>query len=403
MSFFSANSASLRAAFSRRESFPLRLVASGVVCLLFTSALVLAQVPEPPTPVIPPTPTAVKRQVEKIDVTTRVKKKADVPAAGAKAKGEPAKGALLKAAVKGKGVAKVAPGNREPLVQQFTTQGRPSVRAELIFVRKVCQLKTEELRKIKSDADLVLTEVVTKLVDAQLTPRARAIPRGQSTSTPDANKLLEDGLATVMKKNLSPEQWSRYQSEREKRTANRKQAAIRFLLDAIDRDLYLSDQQRTRLRELLSSHWDDGWALYLDYVLYGNQFYPQTIDPFVTPILSAAQKKVWQGAQKAGNFWGFGGVWGGFVNDNDALEEELGEVPQGRPQNGIQVRPQNAMNGQMMKAVILGGGRPAIDIRKVEMKKSDVMKAVERKAETKKAQGKNDVTEKSLVKEVPNP
>ena len=70
-------------------------------------------------------------------------------------------------------VAQVAQQNRAPLIQQFTNQARPLLRAELIFARNVCHLNREELRKVNQDAQQMLDEVVTKLVDAQFQPRAR--------------------------------------------------------------------------------------------------------------------------------------------------------------------------------------------------------------------------------------
>ena len=136
-----------------------------------------------------------------------------------------------------------------------------------------------------------------------------------------------------MKRHLSSDQWALYQAEVDKRNASRKQAAIRYLVDSLDRDLYLSDQQRDKLTDSLSSHWDDRWHLYLEYVFHGNPFYPLGVDPIVTPLLSDVQRKVWQGFQKVGGFWGFGGMFGGFMNDNDALEEELGEVRKADPAN----------------------------------------------------------------------
>ena len=65
--------------------------------------------------------------------------------------------------------------------------------------------------------------------------------------------------------------------------------------------------------------------MYLENHLFGNKYYPITIDPLVTPLLSDAQKKVWGGVQKVGVYWGFAGMLAGFVNDADGLEVELGE------------------------------------------------------------------------------
>ena len=69
----------------------------------------------------------------------------------------------------------------------------------------------------------------------------------------------------------------------------------------------------------------------LEYLLYGNQFYPQGVDAFVTPFLDATQKKIWQGTQKVGGIGGLGGVLGGFMMDNDALDIELGEARNAAP------------------------------------------------------------------------
>ena len=109
-------------------------------------------------------------------------------------------------------------------------------------------------------------------------------------------------------------------------------------MDAIDRDLYLSGAQRLKLTDSLLSHWDEGWSMSLEYLLYGNQFYPQGIDAFVTPFLDPTQKKIWQGTQKVGGIGGLGGVLGGFVTDHDALEIELGEAINAEPAKNAPMR-----------------------------------------------------------------
>jgi hypothetical protein len=228
--------------------------------------------------------------------------------------------------------------NRAPMIQQLTMQGKPAVRAELIFVRHVCGLNAQELQKLKTDAEAALNDVVAKLADAQVARRAPGVARNRPGTGFDATKLLQEGLRAAVKKDLTPEQWTRYEAEAQKRSANRKQAGIGLVIDAIDRDLYLSDDQRARLSEALSSHWDDGWSLCADYIMYGNEFYPQAIEPYVTPILSDTQKRVWQGAQKMNAVFGFGAIWGNLMNDHDELEEELGEVKKAGPRKVMQDR-----------------------------------------------------------------
>ncbi len=171
----------------------------------------------------------------------------------------------------------------------------------------------------------MLGQVVEKLVDAQFQPRARVQTTGRMPNGVDSHQLLEDGVMSVMKKNLSAEQWARYEPQKLKRDENRKRTTIRYFVDAIDREIYLSPRQCEQLAAGLSENWDPAWTMYLENHLFGNKYYPITIDPLVMPLLSDAQKKVWGGVQKVGVYWGFAGMLAGFVNDADGLEVELGE------------------------------------------------------------------------------
>jgi hypothetical protein len=233
--------------------------------------------------------------------------------------------ALQKAAVRRAAVQKVAQPNRAPLIQQFTQQARPLLRAEIIFARNVCHLNREELRKVNAAAQKMLEEVIAKLVEAQALPRVRVQGQARMPNSLDAQQLLEEGVVSVVKKTVSPEQWSLYEAEKQKRDENRKRATIRYFVDAIDRELYLTPDQCSQLEVSLKEKWDAAWTLYLENHLFGNKYYPMTIDPVVAPILTDAQKRVWGGVQKVGIYWGFGGMLAGFANDGDGLEIELGE------------------------------------------------------------------------------
>ena len=163
--------------------------------------------------------------------------------------------------------------NKAPLIQQFTNQARPLLRAELIFARNVCHLNRDEFRKVNHDAQTMLDLVVTKLVDAQFDSRmrvsssaqgvrhevAKAGVRERTAGQLDAHQLLQDGVVAVLKKDLPPDQWSIYEAERQKRDDNRKRMTIRYFVDAIDRELYLSPVQRSRIKDLFESHWEPTW------------------------------------------------------------------------------------------------------------------------------------------------
>jgi hypothetical protein len=343
-------------------SFAVSLFVAG----FFATAAVLAQVGGP-APSAPAPPQA-KKAVAKPGVKPSP---FDEPPGGAvtvERRLDPAAPKVFMGVAK-KAVNRVAQPNRAPLIQQFTNQARPLLRAELIFARNVCHLNRDDLRKVNHDAQQMLDEVVTKLVDAQFQPRVKVQVKGPVVNNNlDAQQLLLDGVVAVMKRDLTADQWSLYEIERQKRDANRKRMTIRYFLDAIDREIYLSPGQRERLETTFNSNWESNWALYLENHLYGNRYYPMTIDALVTPILSDAQKKVWQGVQKVGAYWGFAGMLGGFTNDPDGLEIELGE-PARKDQNQRQMIPVMKMQGAMREVIIrdevVGGPIQKKDVRAV--------------------------------------
>ena len=244
------------------ETLPVRIAFSGLFCALLTSAIVLAQDPKP---VLPPQHAPFKAVLKKQLDTKEIKK------------AEPkAKAGTMKAFAQKKAVF-VVNANVNPMIQQWVQQGRPIVRAELMFVRHICNLNPEQLRPISRETEQTLNEVAKKMVDDQQNGFRIRMP-GHAAATPDAGKQLQEGLALVIKKHLTPEQYAHYRSEFDKRSANRKQAALTFLVDVLDRDLVLSSQQREKVTESLSAHWEDGWCMYMEYILYGNQFYPSGVD-----------------------------------------------------------------------------------------------------------------------------
>ncbi len=106
--------------------------------------------------------------------------------------------------------------------------------------------------------------------------------------------------------------------------------------------------------------------------------------------------------------WGFGGIWGGFVNDNDALEPELGAVTKlapwdavPRPVSGQSGRSaprgrivEDAKAGQLMKAVIVSKPKPQGSVPPVERNEPGGNRAAAKKAENTTTGGKNAATEK---------
>lgn len=324
---------------------------SGCVGVCFTSAVVLAQVGGGAAVPAPAPAQEKEATVKKLTIRAKGNATVDKDGRAATVEVKDAAGIVVqKQVILQKAVRQPGQPNRAPLIQQFTNQSRPLLRAELIFARNVCHLNREELRKVNRAAQAMLDEVVAKLVDAQVQPRIHVQAGGRMPNNLDAHQLLQDGVVSIMKTNLSTGQWSVYEAERQKRDENRKRTTIRYFVDSIDRELFLSREQGQELAAAFKDQWDPAWTMYLENHLLGNKYYPMTVDPLVAPILTEAQKKVWGGVQKVGVYWGFSGMIAGFANDGDGLEVELGEPARlGDGPNGI--------NGMMRKQMQhMGGG-----------------------------------------------
>ena len=109
-----------------------------------------------------------------------------------------------------------------------------------------------------------------------------------------------------------------------------------------------------------------------------------TIDEVVTPVLTEAQKKAWQGVQKVGIYWGFAGMLGGFANDADGLEIELGEpVRKERNVNGV-------IGGLQMEMQIQAGGAVMKNARTIIVRKQEAAPKPAAREEQKKAEKTKD-------------
>jgi hypothetical protein len=331
-----------------------------VAGVLVTSALVLAQVPTAP----PPAPAAAKAAQEKGAETkeqvgaVNAQKEADADRQAKIAKA----GAITEQKIM-KGAAG-RPANPENLVQQHMRQARPLVRAELIFVRKVCALDMEQFRRIHQDTEAAFKDAITKIVEAQQQARVRVPGKVQRAQAPDAIGLLRGRLAAVMKNDLTPDQFARYEVEVEKRDAFQKESAVCYLVDAVDREVYLSDDQRLKLTESLLAHWDPSWNSSVEYILYGNRFFPAGVDPYVTPYLDLTQKKIWAGAQRVGAVGGIFPMIGSFMSDPDALVPELGQDKKASTEKDSPVAAPDATK---------------IEFRKVQVREVFVREAVPKK------------------------
>ena len=206
----------------------------------------------------------------------------------------------------------------DPLEQQFLQQFRQLSKTELNFVRAVCQPNAEQTKKIKAASDVGLKVAVKKFAEIQKKMQ-QGVRAGEQPQWPDPRKLMSDVLLKSIKESMSDDQAKRYEAELAKRAAARKRAALLNLVAKLDKDLVLTDDQRGKLTEALSSNWQDAWCHQLEVFMYGDAYMPVLPDAQILPTLTEKQKQIWNGIPKQHNqIWGWAGF--GFVQVVDVEE-----------------------------------------------------------------------------------
>jgi hypothetical protein len=250
-------------------------------------------------------------------------------------------------------------------VQQYMQQFRPILRAEYHIVRVVCRLSPEQRKEVARAGEQTMREAAKKYVDLMRRPMTAA-----QRAALDPRKQIREGLTKAVETRLSPELAAKYHEEVARRDAARKQLAVRNLVARLDRDLVLSPDQRGKVAESLTLHWEDSWCQSLEMFMYDNQFLPPIPDQYVAPFLNDAQKKIWRGTQKAQVFYGGFGMMGGIMVDDPLEDEELRLARQEAARNDPQPVPnQPGMMGVMMKGAMMKVAAPAQAVQlKVEAK-----------------------------------
>lgn len=211
------------------------------------------------------------------------------------------------------------------MVKQWTTQFRPILQVEYLFVRVVCD-PTKEQRILIARAGLkALDESAKKYVDWQQNRNrvvgGRLIER---PAIPDTRHFIQDALAAAVKANLSASQAERYRVEIEARAAEQKRVALLNLVAKLDQVLVLSPEQRDKIKESLSAHWNEGWSQGFQNFNLDDQYLPMIPDPVISAHLNDEQKKVWNSTQKI--MVNSNGMSVGMAMNNSPLDEAFSDA-----------------------------------------------------------------------------
>jgi hypothetical protein len=254
------------------------------------------------------------------------------------------KAAAQKAVRIRRAIAVKAPGALlDAQAQQFIQQFRPIFRVEYYFIRNICDLTPDQRRQLAREGERAVKDAARQFAELQQKMMQGGWRPG--TQYPDPHKVLEEVLSKSVTGLLSPGQQARFKEELEKRNANRKQVVLDNLVAKLDQDLVLSAEQRGKISECLSSHWDEAWCQSLNMLMNIEHYFPNIPDNLIVPFLTENQQKSWRRIPKNQNvFWGFSFD----VNmENDPLDDpELAEARQ-----EAEAKEKNAEAADKVKAV----------------------------------------------------
>lgn len=176
-------------------------------------------------------------------------------------------------------------------VQQVTPEVRETLKAELRFFLSICPINAVERQALKLELAGIMNIVSRRMAGAKRQLTASSI---NLQSPPDAQKLIASRLATFAEQHLAADAAASYREEMAARRKQQQRAAILFLVSRLDQALLLSGDQRQKISESLSAHWQPVWGQQIEMLLQNDQMLLQLPDDCLIPHLSSTQKDVWR-------------------------------------------------------------------------------------------------------------
>jgi hypothetical protein len=181
------------------------------------------------------------------------------------------------------------------LEKQFRPQFQKLFKAERYRVHLVCGLSSEKHRLLARESDQLLKEIVRTYCLAENQRRRGGLRQKAGL---DPQQLIRGYMARLVREELGPDEAGRYFDANRLCRNRRKRVTVVNLVAHLDGQLILSAEQRHRLTENLTAHWQDAWGQALPLFNRGTQFLPRIPDNLVLPLLDETQKTVWRGMSK---------------------------------------------------------------------------------------------------------
>jgi hypothetical protein len=181
---------------------------------------------------------------------------------------------------------------KRPNLEENRLIYRSIVRAELLFARTTARLTKDQLQRIRPEVE----EKVLAWIEREIDPQtgAPATTPAPSLRSVEASARLRAVVQGAVKRHAAPQQSAGLQAAIDRFNADRKEAAVRYIVVALDRHLKLTSPQRAKLTEVFLAHWDDAWLSGATQSLFGSTPLPDIPERLVIPHLSNSQVKTWR-------------------------------------------------------------------------------------------------------------
>ncbi|HET6324298.1 MAG TPA: hypothetical protein VFG04_06325 [Planctomycetaceae bacterium] len=165
----------------------------------------------------------------------------------------------------------------------------PVLRVEAAFLNRICNPSAEQMQQLEQDRTKQLQAIAQELRGDQFD-----FDEPWRDLRPVARQFVQRNVAAWAHAHLSPVQANRYETETRKRNEKVRDVCARNLVAALDREVFLSENQRTKLTTALTRDWDPAWT---PLVVHGEARvpaeFPRIRDTLIASDLDAAQQARW--------------------------------------------------------------------------------------------------------------
>ena len=226
----------------------------------------------------------------------------------------------------------VNPANQNPIQQQIRAHLEPMLKVELSFVNRAAALNDDERRALTAASVKWLDEFVVDFAKHQDRNQQQMWLQGMqglvivgNHAEEDPRESMQRGVSEAAAATLPKEKVAAYEKQCAVRDEFDRDVSIAKLVQQIDDKVILSREQRAKLAESLTKHWDKSWAPQLEAFLVGNNMWISFPDQWVLPELTDSQRAVIRQLNRNRGQM-FRGMWpgmeGGVIDDID-----LDDVP----------------------------------------------------------------------------